>query len=172
MDLPKKDTAQTTSSSTPAEYNHFGMTMNLSTSQPRALTHAHLSWWSKQIFAPPPGLGIVGFKSANSCFVAMASSSAVDIESAPGFIPSIVPIYALLDEVSTQLSSSLMDSWGVMGGSRIKGCYGITNEDCGTILYLFLTPRLFYFARTCHSTRCQAENRTAQGSGKMKFLEQ
>ena len=93
----------------------------------------------------PLGLGIIGFESASSCFIALSLGSAADIESTPGFISSIASIYALLDEVSTQLSSSLIDGWGVMGGSRIKDCY-ITNGDCGNMLYLFLATGLFDFA--------------------------
>ena len=64
-------------------------------------------------------LGIVEFNDANSCFLAMASSSVVDTDSARGFVASIAGVCTVLDEVSMELLSYLMSLTGTNGLSRV-----------------------------------------------------
>ena len=64
-------------------------------------------------------LGIVEFNDANSCFLAISSSSVIDIDSARGFVSSIAGVCTLPDEVSIELLSSLMSLGGTNGVSRV-----------------------------------------------------
>ena len=75
------------------------------------------------------GLGIVEFNDANSCFLAMSSSSVVDIDSARGFVSSIAGVCTLLDGALIELPSSLMSLGGTNG---LSGAAALTATAVGS----------------------------------------